>query len=247
MGRTGPAYHIFTLDEDYSWDLTNDPPYADDPWSWEPDMPVGGVSFFETYAYCKWLSDVTGDTYRLPTEAEWEYAARGPESYRFPWGNEYLSAEEMCGQPGSGAMAKCWYTLEATDEDKATDEDAAPVGSYPEGVSPWGVYDMAGNVVEMTKDWFQGFYYYKQVRTGDTVDPTGPDGSLPPFFISVKPSWTTPERVYKSWGYAMSGSANSNYNRYLDTSYPLRGAHRTFHDNDLPHSQIGFRVMKEAP
>jgi formylglycine-generating enzyme required for sulfatase activity len=183
----------------------------------------------------------------MPTEAEWEYAARGPESYRFPWGNEYLSAEEMCGQPGSGAMAKCWYTLEATDEDKATDEDAAPVGSYPEGVSPWGVYDMAGNVVEMTKDWFQGFYYYKQVRRGDTVDPTGAPGTRPPFLVPIKPFWATPERVYKSWGYAMSGSANSNYNRYLDTSYPLRGSHRTFHHTDAPHNMIGFRIVKEIP
>ena len=150
----------------------------------------------------------------------------------------------MCGVPDSGAMAKCWATPDSTDEDKGLDQITAPVGSFPGDVSPWGVHDMAGNVVEPTADWFSGFYYFYQIIFGLTTDPIGRANPTPVFGIPLG-GWSSPERVYKSWGFAMSGTANSNYNRFLDTAWPLRGAHRTFHHPHGAHWQIGFRVMKE--
>jgi len=93
------------------------------------EQPVVGVSWFEAVAYTRWLSTQTGHEYRLPTEAEWEKAARGPNGLIWPWGNEW--AVENCN---------CEGTIGRT----------VPVGSYPYGASPYGLLDMAGNVWEWT-------------------------------------------------------------------------------------------------
>ena len=173
QGRNAPGYNIYGTDEYISWDLNADPYWINYPKSNQATTPVVGVSWYEAYAYCKWLSAVTGNTYRLPTAAEWEYAARGPESYRFPWGNEYLSNEEMCGEPDSGAKANCWPTEgETTILDRGEGLVAAPVGSYPDGASWCGALDMGGNVREWTQDWFGEYPSQRQ------VNPTGPTSGI---------------------------------------------------------------------
>jgi formylglycine-generating enzyme required for sulfatase activity len=92
------------------------------------DHPVVGVSWADARAYCHWLSAQTGRAYRLPTEAEWEKAARGTDGRLYPWGNEWL--------PG-----RCNFGSDVT----------TPVTAFPEGVSPYGCYDMLGNVQEWTR------------------------------------------------------------------------------------------------
>lgn len=94
------------------------------------DHPVSGVSWTDAAAYCAWLSDRLGHEVRLPTENEWERAARGDDARRFPWGDEY--------RPGLANLV---------DQGLGT---TSPVGSFPEGASPYGVLDMAGNVDEWT-------------------------------------------------------------------------------------------------
>ncbi len=87
--------------------------------------PVVAVSWFDALAYCRWLTAQTGRVYRLPTEAEWEKAARGPDGRPFPWGPTWKAA-------------RCRHAAAQT----------APVNARPAGQSPYGCYDMLGNVWE---------------------------------------------------------------------------------------------------
>ena len=93
-----------------------------------PDYPVVGVSWFEAVAYCRWLSKQTGIAFRLPSEAEWEKAARGSDGLIYPWGNT-------------------WETGRANSNESGLNQ-TTPVGTYPTGASPYGALDMAGNVWE---------------------------------------------------------------------------------------------------
>ncbi|WP_170305710.1 formylglycine-generating enzyme family protein [Pseudoduganella ginsengisoli] len=107
------------------------PPPAQPPQS--STMPVTGISWDAAAAYAAWLSQQTGQPYRLPTEAEWEYAARAGASTVFPWGNQLGQRHAHCGQCG-------------TLPDYA---GLAPVGSYP---AQRGLYDMVGNAYEWVAD-----------------------------------------------------------------------------------------------
>lgn len=106
-------------------------------------FPVINVSWGQAVSYCKWVGG------SLPTEAQWEKAARGTDGRVFPWGDEYI--------PGAA-------------NDKQSFGDTREVGSYPAGASPFGLMDMAGNVWEWTADWYADEYYYDSAYN----DPIGP-------------------------------------------------------------------------
>jgi formylglycine-generating enzyme required for sulfatase activity len=122
------------------WQEKEKPTYEDGPWTkprwWDdsrfnkPNQPVVGVSWYEAVAYCRWLSAETGQSYRLPTEAEWEKAARGNDGRTYPWGNNF-DPSHLNANEGEQAV-------------RAT----SPVGIYPTGASPFGLFDGVGNVWE---------------------------------------------------------------------------------------------------
>ncbi len=98
--------------------------------------PVVNVSWHDAIAYCKWLSDVTGKNYRLPSEAEWEKGARGTDGHIYPWGDE--------------------PDPEKANYSKTGIRDTTEVGCFPEGASPYGLLGMAGNVCEWTRSLWGG-------------------------------------------------------------------------------------------
>jgi formylglycine-generating enzyme required for sulfatase activity len=140
--------------ENESW---TQPRFWDDETFNEPAQPVVGVSWYEAVAYCRWLADKTDKPYRLPTEAEWEKAARGADGRRYPWGDEPPMAE-LCNFGGNVGRP-------------------TPVGQYsPRGDSPFGCADMAGNVWEWCATRWQEKYPLPQ---GDEWDDNYLSGTSP--------------------------------------------------------------------
>lgn len=117
--------------------------------SWADDNhPVIYVSWLEADAFCKWLSAIDGRRYRLPTEAEWEYASRGEDGRQYPWG-ERLNAGNLANF--ADVRTNFVWRDPAVDDGYA---ETSPVGSYALGASPFGIEDMAGNVFEWCMDWY---------------------------------------------------------------------------------------------
>jgi len=124
--------------------------------------PVVHVSYFDAIEYCKWKGR------RLPTEAEWEFAARGGERNKiFTWGNELISSKDLNSWEG---------TFPYINSEKDGYYFTAPVKSYPG--NGYGLYDMAGNVWEWCSDWYDYNYYEKQKSL--SVNPKGPSKSFDP-------------------------------------------------------------------
>lgn len=134
----------FWTEEGWHWkekEKISEPEYWHDRRWNGANFPVVGISWYESCAYAKWLSKKTGVTYRLPTEAEWEKAARGTDGITYSWGE--CIDNNKCNYNETG--------LHCT----------SPVGIFPEGESPYGCFDMVGNVFEWCLDWFDKDYYKK--------------------------------------------------------------------------------------
>jgi formylglycine-generating enzyme required for sulfatase activity len=154
--------------------------------------PVTFVTWWGAEAYCQAINR------RLPTEAEWERAARGRDNYIYPWGFEFDPLRAMS----------------SISENKGT----VPVNSYPNGASPYGVFNMAGNVSEWVYDWYQSDYYTQQLNNPQP-NPQGPPAGS--------------QKVYRggSW----------------DTiPLFLRSVHRLSAAPDRPTASIGFRCVDDV-
>lgn len=178
------------------------------------NYPVANVTWYGAKAYCEAIGR------RLPTEAEWEHAARGRSNTIYPWGNTWDPALASTSRPVSGT------------------KQAQPVDSYPDGASDFRVLNMAGNVAEWVSDWYDSRYYGRPEAT--LPDPQGPlsgttkvvrGGSWDsvPFYVrSVHRQDHDPLQPGAWIGFRCAADVNSN----TTTDSPL-GAAQTFNQSDL--------------
>ena len=120
---------------------------------WKPDFPVVNISWYDAMEYCSWLSSLSGRVYRLPTDEEWEKAARGVDGRTYPWGNGF-EPTWCCMRDTSADSVALWS-----------------VGSCRTDTSPFGVRDMAGGVREWCHDWAHEPTGERLVRGGSWLDP----------------------------------------------------------------------------
>jgi len=140
VGKYGTFLEATSHEAPEDWDVMNKPVHQ--------KRPVINVHWADADAYCKWAGK------RLPTEAEWEKAARGTDGRIYPWGNELPTDFH------ANMKKEIWNNHVVL----------TPVGLFEGGKSPYGIYDMAGNVWEWVNDWYDQDYY----KTGSLRNPTGP-------------------------------------------------------------------------
>jgi formylglycine-generating enzyme required for sulfatase activity len=143
--------------------------WRDPGFSQTDEHPVTNVSWNDAVAFCEWLSKEEATNYRLPTEAEWEYACRAGTTTRYSSGADPESLAGVGNVADGTARAKFpnWTTIAAHDRHVFT----SPVGSFP--ANAWGLHDMHGNVGEWCQDGYDDRFY--QRSPGD--DPAGPSSS----------------------------------------------------------------------
>lgn len=177
------------------------------------NYPVVHVSWYDAIAYCKW----TGK--RLPSEAEWEYAARsGQKNKIYPWGNEPVS-------PSKANFFQGEFPVKQVNEDGFV--RLAPVKSFP--ANTLGLYDMAGNVWEWCADWYRADYYAQQATL--LKNPQGPADSYDP----DEPA--TPKKVVRGGSFLCNDTYCSGYR--------VAARMKSSPDTGLEHT--GFRCVRDKP
>lgn len=161
--------------------------------------PVIQVSWEDAMAYCNWI----GGT--LPTEAQWEKAARGTDGRRFPWGDDFDG--NLLNYGDKQCPVKRWRDVKYDDGYAYT----SPVGNYPAGASPYGVLDMAGNVWEWVYDWYDGNYY----EVSPHQNPMGPESG----YVRAMRGGSWYDAHAEGWVNCLVRHQNPSTDRYEDVGF----------------------------
>jgi formylglycine-generating enzyme required for sulfatase activity len=233
--------------------------------------PITGIRWFGAIAYCNWLSasdgyqpcydlstgtcDMTRTGYRLPTEAEWEYAARGglADPYcMFPWGDDTNADGKLANWEGSGDPWEAGDYPHTTPvgfyngqlHHEADDNWPSDAATYQtrDGSNGYGLYDMAGNVWEWINDWYQAQYYSYCVANGIVNDPPGPAAGD----IFADHGGIAYRGMRGGTWYNGGGQTYYGYSRVSnrDPSWSLGPSPDG--NSDTPWFQVGFRIVRRS-
>jgi formylglycine-generating enzyme required for sulfatase activity len=203
--------------------------YSPPPTSISNDYPAIGVNWYDAMTFCGWLSKMTGEQITLPSEAEWEKAARGTDGRIYPWGDEPPDDTRCNFDDNIGHLT--------------------PVGQYPKGASPYGVLDMSGNVWEWTRSAFEHYPYdpsdgREDLEVGDDVLRVMRGGA---FYNSQWRMRCASRRgddpYFRNWSIGfrvVRGGAFNNNRRNV------RCASRGRVNPDFRYGDFGFRVVRHA-
>ena len=176
-------------------------------------VPVVGVSWFDAVKYCEWVDK------RLPTEAEWEFAARAPKLGKFPWEGRFDPNRANTAGASDGY------------------ERLAPVGSFPTGASGYGLLDMSGNAAEWVNDWYLAVEYNELCGLGQAK--IGPDGKALPQGDCKTTKDPTGPQTPTGTKVVRGGSWTSN------GDYLVRATSRTSLDPNISNDSVGFRCAAD--
>ena len=182
----------------------------------EDNHPVVNVTWNDAVAMCEWLSQQEHATFRLPTEAEWEYACRAGTTTRYSSGNHPLSLKTLANQYDQAKTADFPHWEKYAQPYNNGFRFTAPVGSF--APNAFGLYDMHGNVWEWCSDWYDEGYY----AVSPVEDPLGPPPS-DDFDVKVRRGGS-----WHSW------------------AYYTRSTYRNYNDCDSRYTLLGFRIVREV-
>ena len=199
------------------------------------DQPVVGVSWEDAQAYCKWLSEKENTTYRLPTEAEWEYACRAGSETWFNWGDSFDEIHKLANI-GNAELEKAYpkrvLRQWLIDLQRAPGGDGhvftAPVGSFP--ANKWGLRDMHGNVWEWCQDYYNDTFYQQYRRERYNL----------PDKLAIDPVNDKPWNEHGQWRVIRGGC-------WFVTPVQCRSQTRGYFDAPDAGAYLGFRVVRQAP
>jgi len=212
---------------DVSWDRPN--------FKQDDNHPVICVSWNDANAYIKWLSSKTGIDFCLPTEAQWERAARCTDQRTYPWGNELPDGSQA-------NFADVNYFKKFGEKGRNSDRSindgyaqTSPVDAFPKGQSPYGVFDMAGNTIDWLYDWYDPEYYSKS----PVIDPNGPIRKL------KRKKWSIPGGWASNLQRCIRGGAWTDASGELSLAeggHSIRSDMRERTDQFSSDDHLGFRV-----
>ena len=225
-GNTDDDSERFVRDPEISW--------RNPGWEQTDDHPVTCVTWHDAVAFCKWLSEKEGRTYRLPSEVEWEYACRAGTKTIYAHGNDPFESVKY-GNMADGSMYQEYPDLVVRQRVVQLSEEegdgyvyTAPVGSFQP--NPWGLYDMHGNLWEWTQDKWDPqaheTYAGGERKTTTVTDPK-------PILAD------TPAHKFGDWRTIKGGS-------WYVTTMHCRSSNRAFVEASDAYPYTGFRVVREV-
>jgi len=208
---TVAQFRAFTKQSGYAFNWSKKPR-----WGWLDAHPMVMVNWADAQAYAKWAGGA------LPTEAQWEKAAHGPNGQRYPWGSAWDA--KKCASKANPDL-KSQAQIDAEKQSKMLSGSAEerwgtwPGGSFTAGASPYGVQDMAGNVWEWCADYFDGQYY----ANSPASNPPGPSSGM--YRVVRGGAWTSTDQ-------------NEFRTTFRKSASP---------DSDTDRDDMGFRCVISAP